>query len=834
MTRSTLPSLFGIIVLTSALQGQTTSTSVTKIPCTSAHWTDITPAPGLARQSVMMAYDSDRQVVVMFGGYNPSTSYFCGDTYEWDGTSWTLRSTQGPSPRGRGAMVYDKTLRKCILVGGSDLNYASGIYAWDGATWTPLPEPPSPDGVAPLLPRVDFAMVYDEMRSEIVVFGGYSPNGTLGDTWVCRGGTWERRSVAGPPARSRHGMVYDPAAGRTVLFGGLSANAGNLGDTWEWEGQAWTETTGDIAPSARSMHAMAYDPASQRVMVYAGAGTASNDTWVYGNPIHCLQNGDCGPPFWQKLDDNARAPRVGGVAVGDPARGNVVLFGGSHKSGSCSNETWIWSDAKWSLADVSVPYAATFATDFERGEIVGFGGLRGDKFSGDTWAFDGARFSLLAAAASPSPRSGASLAFDSDRRTMLLFGGYDGAYRQDTWEWNGVTWAQRSTTGPTPRAAGRLTYDAPRQEMVMFGGNNTSALRDTWVWDGVNWRLGATTGPFASTGAVFYNPTFQHVAAIDSTQWRWDGTQWVADEAMPIAPMGAGAILWGLTWDPDRRTAVGGNTGLLLELWAGRAWRQVPANAVGASSQYLWTAYCPVRRQIVCGAADGHLYALDRPDTDCDGVNDVADNCDYAPNASQADADGNGVGDACQMPAVLRWKAYRPLTFKGQQGVIILKDNTLPSPQPIVIEPRSGNLTVGVDFATPPPLGLAWSIRFTKPTPRNVYSCTTGLGSLWGPNTCAPIRKIGTHTEYVLSDTCGTLEIYCEDEVLFTSDPTCPFIALLGDVTGDGVVSLGDAIAIRQRVGTGEARYDIDGRIGISLGDVLLAKSRIGQRANCP
>jgi len=37
------------------------------------------------------------------------------------------------------------------------------------------------------------------------------------------------------------------------------------------------------------------------------------------------------------------------------------------------------------------------------------------------------------------------------------------------------------------------------------------------------------------------------------------------------------------------------------------------------------------------------------PDTDCDGVIDRADNCPYITNPLQQDADGNGLGDACDL-----------------------------------------------------------------------------------------------------------------------------------------------------------------------------------------
>jgi len=41
-------------------------------------------------------------------------------------------------------------------------------------------------------------------------------------------------------------------------------------------------------------------------------------------------------------------------------------------------------------------------------------------------------------------------------------------------------------------------------------------------------------------------------------------------------------------------------------------------------------------------------------DWDCDGVPDGYDNCVGMANASQADADGNGIGDACESAATVR------------------------------------------------------------------------------------------------------------------------------------------------------------------------------------
>lgn len=95
-------------------------------------------------------------------------------------------------------------------------------------------------------------MVYDPARAKTVLFGGFNAmSGSLNDTWEYNGATatWTLITTTGsPPARSGHAMVYDNARGRIVLFGGYGS--GYLNDTWEYDGATgtWTQitTTGSL------------------------------------------------------------------------------------------------------------------------------------------------------------------------------------------------------------------------------------------------------------------------------------------------------------------------------------------------------------------------------------------------------------------------------------------------------------------------------------------------------------------------------------------------------------------------------------------------------------
>ena len=60
-----------------------------------------------------MAYDSDRQRVVMYeaGAVTPHT-------WEWDGTQWTGTLAAGPGTRTDFVMTYDSTRQRTLLFGG--------------------------------------------------------------------------------------------------------------------------------------------------------------------------------------------------------------------------------------------------------------------------------------------------------------------------------------------------------------------------------------------------------------------------------------------------------------------------------------------------------------------------------------------------------------------------------------------------------------------------------------------------------------------------------------------------------------------------------------------
>ncbi|GAB5518892.1 MAG: hypothetical protein RhofKO_11430 [Rhodothermales bacterium] len=190
------------------------------------------PMPS-ARAEASMAYDQARQRLVLFGGYRMEAGELVrlGDTWEWDGETWALMSTNGPSPRNGAAMVYDSHREHIVLFGGSG---ASGeTWTWTGTTWT-LIEAAVAHG------RFNAAMAYDARQQVILRFGGWDGEARVGDTWTYDDTVWENVSTTGPDARNHAAMAYDAKRETLVLFGGHDGPR-VFGDTWEWSGEAWLQ-----------------------------------------------------------------------------------------------------------------------------------------------------------------------------------------------------------------------------------------------------------------------------------------------------------------------------------------------------------------------------------------------------------------------------------------------------------------------------------------------------------------------------------------------------------------------------------------------------------------
>lgn len=122
-----------------------------------------------------MAFDTQRGVSVLFGG--SASTGFSRETWEWDGTNWSLRSLGGPTARAGHSMTYDAARHVVLLWGGFGPSLNADSWEWDGSTWVQR---------SVLGPNAGFAaLAYDANNAAALMYGtGETPGN--GETW-----TWD-------------------------------------------------------------------------------------------------------------------------------------------------------------------------------------------------------------------------------------------------------------------------------------------------------------------------------------------------------------------------------------------------------------------------------------------------------------------------------------------------------------------------------------------------------------------------------------------------------------------------------------------------------------------
>ncbi|HSI04890.1 MAG TPA: kelch repeat-containing protein, partial [Myxococcota bacterium] len=228
------------------------------------------------------------------------------------------------------------------------------------------------------------------------------------------------------------------------------------------------------------------------------------------------------------------------------------------------------ADARWTELPGGTPgalYAASLVYDSGADALVLFGG----KNDGSTClgAANGGncgntfRLNLstpshwsMVASTGPSPRMGAAAVYVPTTGTILLHGGRGAGSLNDTWEWSGTAWTQRTTVGPAS-VHHSLVFDRLRERVLMVGCTATvlRAWNDgTSTWDPVP-TSGGTLPCFAADFPLFgaaYDEDADKVIAFGV------GTEYVIDLATGVMTSTAMPQITSryqprLLWDPLRR-----------------------------------------------------------------------------------------------------------------------------------------------------------------------------------------------------------------------------------------------------------------------------------------
>jgi hypothetical protein len=339
--------------------------------------------------------------------------------------------------------------------------------------------------------RAASTTVYDGVTNEMILFGGYSSDASLGnprlnDLWILTGanglssGGWTNiiaNGTAGSPtARYNHSAVLDGTNNRLIIYGGCEGGCYPIGnDIWvltnangQGAAPAWQQLfPAGGSPPPRHAHQAVYDPTTNSMIIWGGQNGGGycggySDVWVLSNA-----NGLGGTPVWSQLSPHGIAP-LGDYyssATYDPTNNVMMVYGGFAMAGNCSPN---WGDTPtntvWTLSHAN-----------------GTGGT-------PTWT-------KLRATGLPTGRAQAAAVYNPGSNRMTIFGGYGGTKGELSDAWvlanaNGLggtpAWTRMSPTGTTKPAVSirwnNVGIDLTNDRMIMtLGYFNEGPLYSTWV-----------------------------------------------------------------------------------------------------------------------------------------------------------------------------------------------------------------------------------------------------------------------------------------------------------------------------------------------------------------
>ncbi len=193
---------------------------------------------------------------------DPNEQMLC-DTWTWNASDWVQQHPRMSPPARRSAsMAYHQRTQTDVLFGGTwpaatnSSPLLGDTWTWDGSSWSQrsLPQAPRPRFGAQMasLPAAGVVVLYDGKKPFQTGNEGDCPpeqavECSPADTWTWDGTEWTQRFPSDDPGiRAFGSMAYDAPRQRVVLFGGDSGQgtqapstpSGNVNDdTWTWDGE---------------------------------------------------------------------------------------------------------------------------------------------------------------------------------------------------------------------------------------------------------------------------------------------------------------------------------------------------------------------------------------------------------------------------------------------------------------------------------------------------------------------------------------------------------------------------------------------------------------------
>ena len=314
------------------------------------------------------------------------------------------------------------------------------LLACSSTTDPPITPPITTPQTPP--PSAGHELVYhDGVGAVLLVNAGLGGGGNVQSSqrtklWAWRGGRWEVIDSAGPPIRNLGGVAYDRRRNVLVLYGGTFSQSLSYSDTWEWTPAGWRQNTAQ-GPGVRDHVQMVYDETLGKILLASGQGSGETfpaDVWTFDGTQ------------WTRVADGTGLRRIHHTLVYHGVRQRTLLIGGTEPGVGAKSETFQFENGAWRSdpALAITPRSHARSTFIEsNGSVMVVGGFAGFSARDDVLISNAQGWQSYTGNR-PSARYLTALAYDRQRRVVVLFGGgNDQGLLADTWEWDGTRWTQR-------------------------------------------------------------------------------------------------------------------------------------------------------------------------------------------------------------------------------------------------------------------------------------------------------------------------------------------------------------------------------------------------------
>jgi len=295
--------------------------------------------------------------------------------------------------------------------------------------------------------------------------------------------------------------------------------------------------------SAADADGAGHEPATGKLLLFGGTGGGDTrgDTWLFDGKVWAQFNGP-GPsrrsnsPAMATL--NGKAVLFGGAIMVDG--GPLTGPDGGHYHTEIGDDTWAFDGAAWThvAASPSPPARDSAVMSTLDGKLVLFGGQNQNAAPPtlvDTWTFDATGFATgwTKQTTTAWPVSPISASMAPLNGKLVLFGGSTDSPEGYTWTYDGTNWVMLAASGPAARIGAVMARLDGR--LVLFGGFDKHAFRnldDTWTFDGVMWTQFEGSGPSARANSVMapLNGKLVLFGGFDGRDqddtWTFDGRAW--------------------------------------------------------------------------------------------------------------------------------------------------------------------------------------------------------------------------------------------------------------------------------------------------------------------